>query len=315
MKSSSYRSAGVFAFTLLALGMVPAVDGQTPPILTLSDGDGNIVSVDSTGAVTYGGNCVVPTTCSTTSVFIASGQVSWLGKIGVFNKLQSDSGVTKPAAGSLVMDLNIKQVTTTAPGTITIKWTDTGFTPAPVTGVVAVGGTISGTGTVNFAAYMDNSNAPFGTGTTVVTAGPYSTPTFAENLTGGGASSAPFSMTEVVSLTMGAGSSIGGDFNLTATPAACTGTIGDFVWNDLNGDGIQQPNEVGLNGITVQLYKGAVVPGNLVATTTTGNAPASYNPAPGIGPQAGAPGYYQFTGLCQGTYNVVVDSSQPNLQG
>src|SRR5262249_41669665 len=96
-------------------------------------------------------------------------------------------------------------------------------------------------------------------------------------------------------------------------PAAppCTGTIGDFVFSDNNHNGIQDAGDVGLNGVTVQLFNGAT----LVSTTVTGNAPASYSPAPGFGPLAGAPGYYQFTGLCAGTYSVVVDSSQPALNG
>jgi hypothetical protein len=45
-----------------------------------------------------------------------------------------------------------------------------------------------------------------------------------------------------------------------------TGSIGDFVWNDLNGDGLQTAGEPGIAGVTVNLYTGA---GVLFATTTT----------------------------------------------
>ena len=70
----------------------------------------------------------------------------------------------------------------------------------------------------------------------------------------------------------------------------CTGEIGDFVWNDSGGTkGIQDPGEVGLVGIVVNLFDGAM---NLIATTTTD-----------------ANGFYLFTGLCAGDYKVMVDET------
>ena len=43
--------------------------------------------------------------------------------------------------------------------------------------------------------------------------------------------------------------------------------LGDFVWDDLNGDGIQDPGEPGVEGVVVNLYRdGETVP---FATTTT----------------------------------------------
>jgi hypothetical protein len=42
--------------------------------------------------------------------------------------------------------------------------------------------------------------------------------------------------------------------------------IGDFVWEDLNHDGVQDPDEPGIAGVTVRLLDGS---GNLLATTTT----------------------------------------------
>lgn len=44
------------------------------------------------------------------------------------------------------------------------------------------------------------------------------------------------------------------------------GSIGDYVWNDTNKNGVQDPNEVGLAGITVTLYDGI---GRPVSTTIT----------------------------------------------
>ncbi len=63
--------------------------------------------------------------------------------------------------------------------------------------------------------------------------------------------------------------------------------IGDRVWLDLNGNGIQDAGEVGLAGVTVRLLDGA---GQTIDQTTTD-----------------ASGYYRFTGLKPGVYSVVVD--------
>ena len=56
-----------------------------------------------------------------------------------------------------------------------------------------------------------------------------------------------------------------------AAPPPCTGTIGDFVWNDANQNGIQDSGEVGINGVNVSLMNGSTV----VQTTTTGVGPAN----------------------------------------
>jgi hypothetical protein len=69
----------------------------------------------------------------------------------------------------------------------------------------------------------------------------------------------------------------------------CTGSIGDFVWNDLNFNGVQDAGEPGIPGIVVRL-----TPGN--QTTVTG-----------------ANGFYQFTGLCAGTYTVDIPTPPPGL--
>ncbi len=63
-----------------------------------------------------------------------------------------------------------------------------------------------------------------------------------------------------------------------------TATIGDFVWNDLNGNGVQDAGEPGISGVTVNLLNSA---GTVVATTTTN-----------------ASGAYSFTNVVPGTYSV-----------
>jgi len=93
----------------------------------------------------------------------------------------------------------------------------------------------------------------------------------------------------------------------TTLSCPCTGEIGDFVWRDTNGNGIQDTGEPGINGVTVQLTNGQ----NILQTALTGSAPVGYPNSP---PGSGGPGYYQFTGLCAGSYQVVVPL-QPALNG
>ena len=69
----------------------------------------------------------------------------------------------------------------------------------------------------------------------------------------------------------------------------CGGDIGDYVWDDANGDGVQDADETGLAGVTVNLVDGS---GNVVATQTTD-----------------ADGGYYFADVEAGTYTVVVDAS------
>jgi protocatechuate 3,4-dioxygenase beta subunit len=64
-----------------------------------------------------------------------------------------------------------------------------------------------------------------------------------------------------------------------------TGSVGDRVWNDTNGNGVQDAGETGINGATVQLFNGTT----LVATTTTAGD-----------------GNYTFSNLAPGTYTVKV---------
>src|SRR5581483_3685066 len=44
------------------------------------------------------------------------------------------------------------------------------------------------------------------------------------------------------------------------------GSVGDRVWLDTNGNGIQDAGETGINGVTVQLLNSS---GTVIATTTT----------------------------------------------
>lgn len=92
------------------------------------------------------------------------------------------------------------------------------------------------------------------------------------------------------------------------------GSIGDFVWHDDNGDGVQQPNEAGFGGIPVALYQ--QLPNGTLVLVTVGLT----SPNPTV---TNATGYYIFTGVgaacnyvVQFTINSTVYSySAPGLGG
>ena len=67
------------------------------------------------------------------------------------------------------------------------------------------------------------------------------------------------------------------------------GAIGDRVWIDADGDGVQDPGELGLEGVVVELYEADGV--TLITTTTTA-----------------ADGSYIFDDLAEGNYVVKVDT-------
>lgn len=61
-----------------------------------------------------------------------------------------------------------------------------------------------------------------------------------------------------------------------------TGNLGDFVWHDVNGNGVQNPGEPGIANVTVKLYNDL---GVLINTTTTNGS-----------------GFYQFLTVTVGNY-------------
>ncbi|MEO0535467.1 MAG: SdrD B-like domain-containing protein [Cyanobacteria bacterium P01_A01_bin.123] len=95
------------------------------------------------------------------------------------------------------------------------------------------------------------------------------------------------------------------DAGLTTTPPTGQATLGDYVWLDANGDGIQDANETGVNGVSVMLYQSD---GTFVGTTQTSND------------TNGNPGYYIFQNLPPGDYYVEFNppagyNASPQSQG
>jgi len=66
----------------------------------------------------------------------------------------------------------------------------------------------------------------------------------------------------------------------------CDGSIGNYVWNDANGDGVQDSNEKGIQGIRVKLTN--------LANDDESRYTTSKN------------GHYEFKDLCEGEYKVTI---------
>jgi uncharacterized repeat protein (TIGR01451 family) len=103
-----------------------------------------------------------------------------------------------------------------------------------------------------------------------------------------------------ITLTPGGEPSVDSTTGNTANPTVDFGvyqpaSLGNYVWRDDDRDGIQnEPAENGINGVTVTL----LLNGQVVLTTVTANEPST-----------GRPGYYTFTNLISGTYQVQFDLS------
>jgi len=74
------------------------------------------------------------------------------------------------------------------------------------------------------------------------------------------------------------------ELNISCPDLSNVASIGDFVWEDLNRNGIQDSGEMGIQGVTVNLY---TCDGTLIASTTTDSS-----------------GLYLFSDLMPGSYYV-----------
>lgn len=79
---------------------------------------------------------------------------------------------------------------------------------------------------------------------------------------------------------------------------ACRTSLGDFVWVDSNGNGVQEPGEPGINGV------------RLTMTTVRSHGTGVFDTVTGNDPVTGMPGWYTFGGVeCGFDYTVAVDAT------
>jgi hypothetical protein len=235
------------------------------------------------------------------------GVVEYDGPIGNWS-VSISSGQSEPFIGSPAtpnMDLNTIN-SSTQPASLIVQYCDSGLTTfASETYIDTLSYNTGGTVIQN--AYRDSGNVIFGTSQTYSggAAGTSPSPTalllsstgpvsgansFSNGMVVSASGNFPNSLTiETVIIHNGTGRT-STDAHLRALPQpTCGGQIGDFIWNDVNGNGCQDANEPGIAGVKVDLYSGCSPKGALVQTTTTD-----------------ANGKYLFTGLCAGNYTVSI---------
>ena len=93
----------------------------------------------------------------------------------------------------------------------------------------------------------------------------------------------------------------------------CPGKLGDFVWNDLDGDGLQEDGEPGLDGVQVNLIDCATE--TVIDSTTSGGGLYAFVVAAGVEHrvQFVLPEGFLFTAQNQGTDDTI-DSDADRVQ-
>ena len=150
------------------------------------------------------------------------GQIFYIGPVGANWNVNAAVGSTYPKAGTPttpIMDLNVNNDSAAA-GTLTIDWSDSGFT-AGGAAALSIGGISDGT--VTYQVWTDPGNTNFGQANLVSTVGP---------LVGGGGTISgtgtgtvplvsPYSMTMEMAIQHPGAGSTGFDAQLIVTPPSC----------------------------------------------------------------------------------------------
>lgn len=226
-----------------SLCAVPAY-ATSYPAMQLSDSSGNLITVDSSGAVTLGGSCTA-STCVTTSTS-GPGNVNWSGTIGSMTFTATGTYLLTPLP---YLDINISSLTTTAATTLTASLTETAVAGAPVYSINLTN-TSTGVNSATYQAFADPSNAPFSTTGTAVLIGSLAGTGMLNNLSG--PSGPAISVTDKVVVNLQSGASYSTDFyalvspyvasacaavnavqNQAAAPAQLTakGGVGPYSWS------------------------------------------------------------------------------------
>jgi len=208
------RRFGIIGF-VAALSLTMASHAYGTAMLMLSDGAGNMVTIADGGMG---------------DINAAAGVVTWSGALGVWS-INVTTGITKPSSGSAAipsMDLNSTDMSTAA-GTLTIKFSDTGFGPSPAGWQFLdnIGGTTHGT--VVATQYYDALNRDFSNypnaANLIATLGPFGPPAGGGSIafsgsttTGPVGAASPYSLTQVVVITHTSGGLTSFDYSKQLVP-------------------------------------------------------------------------------------------------
>ena len=138
----------------------------------------------------------------------AAGQVVWIGSIGNWT-LNVHTGSTYPVIGTLtnpMLDLSFNATSNGAGGTLTISFAADGFGPTAGTAQASIGGTIAAGGSLTYNTYGGTNNTNFSLVNQLTSQGPFGAGAFSGSAAGGVVSNpGPYALTQVVSITHGAG--------------------------------------------------------------------------------------------------------------
>ena len=158
----------------------------------------------------------------------AVGAVVASTNIGVWS-LTISSGATKPVTGSAtspVMDVQVTAIST-APGNLTVTFTDNNFGPAAGTlNATLSGNTISGAATVGYNVYGDAANTLGATTTLIASTGTKALPVVTSS-SGALTLGTPFALTQVALISSAGPSVVSIDASFNVLSAQCAGGIGE----------------------------------------------------------------------------------------
>jgi uncharacterized repeat protein (TIGR01451 family) len=285
--STTTGANGQYTFPLLPAGVAytVSIDGSQPalfPYTPTATGAGTPATDSSTGSATS----AVVTTNGGSDLTLDFGFVKKKVSVGDYVWVDTNRNGIQNSGEPGIQGV-----------TVTIERTD-GATVKNVAGA-----TVTSTTTDSFGAYLFANLEPLAAGThyvTKVSNGQAALSAYVPTITGAGTTSTDSSngSAESGNLTTDGASDLTLDFGFVR-PAV---SVGDFVWFDANGNGVQDSGEAGIQGVVVTITKG------------DGTAVTDVNGAPVSSTTTGANGQYTFGLLPAGVaYKVSVDGAQAVL--
>lgn len=151
----------------------------------------------------------------------AAGAVTYVGAVGSNWTINVDTGITKPAMGSPnnpYMDLAFQNLSAGA-GTITLYFSETDFTLLG-SALANIGGTTGGT--VTYQTYWSASNTLFALDNLLTNQGPFTAGAFSGTQAAGIVTGAPYSLTQVITITHTGQANTTGDAELRVPDSGST---------------------------------------------------------------------------------------------
>jgi hypothetical protein len=199
----SYHRSTVLALAFGVVGLFSSLPAQAVSIKLVEENSGAVIVVNDNGLGDL--NPLV-------------GAVAFMGTVGNVT-LDMTSGLSKPFIGNPVngmLALTQLAVTTTQAAKLNVYLTDTDFIlpPASLGFLSEIGGVVSANASVKASSYVDLSNAAFGTSGPSLYHGMFGPGSFSDaESTSFLNPGAPFSMTQLAELALGAGSIVSFDMH------------------------------------------------------------------------------------------------------